>query len=136
MSPCKTFTLVQHCLLIQVTITSMMIISSINHSSGVSLAVAQQQQPSPSPSPVQDTIGGLLGGGVRAQQVLQCFTGCGQEIVGCGVTCTLGSSQSIAPCFLDCGMSNFVCMNTCFQPSIPDVDAFVTSPGTQSEPMD
>lgn len=138
MYPCRTSTFVQHRQVIQLTIISMMIISSINHSGGILLAVAQQQQqqqPAPSPSPVQDRIGGLFGGAGRAQQVLQCFTGCGQEIVGCGVTCTLGSSQSIAPCFMDCGLSNFVCMNSCFQPSISDVDAFIPGSDTQSTPM-
>ncbi|KAI3776850.1 hypothetical protein L1987_46640 [Smallanthus sonchifolius] len=123
------------CLLILLTIMSIVIMWSINHTSGggILLAVAQQQQPTPSPA--QDRIGGILGGGGRAQQVMQCFTGCGQEIVGCGVTCTLGSSQSIAPCFMDCGLSNFVCMNSCFQPSIPDVVAFIPGPTPQPAPM-
>ncbi|KAL8233918.1 hypothetical protein R6Q59_020018 [Mikania micrantha] len=138
MSPCKTFTSVdQHfLLLLLITILSIMIMCNINHNhtsgGGGLFAVAQQHGP---PAPAQDRIGGVLGGGARAQQVLQCFTGCGQEIVGCGVTCTLGSSQSIAPCFMDCGLSNFVCMNTCFQPSIPDVDASIPGPNPQPTPM-
>ncbi|KAJ0457197.1 hypothetical protein HanIR_Chr15g0771021 [Helianthus annuus] len=123
--------------LILLTITFMVIMGSINRSTsgggGILFAVAQQPQQQAAPTPAQDRIGGILGGGTRAQQVMQCFTGCGQEIVGCGVTCTLGSSQSIAPCFMDCGLSNFVCMNTCFQPTIPQEDASIPITGSNPD---
>ncbi|KAI3784608.1 hypothetical protein L1987_43710 [Smallanthus sonchifolius] len=132
MSPCRPFSSVEYCLMILLRIASIAIMCSINHTNGggILLAVAQKQQP-----PVEDrTGGGVFGGtGERAQQVMQCFTGCGQEIVGCGVTCTLGSSQSIEPCFMDCGLSNFVCMDGCFQHAIHQADAF--NPGPSPDPV-
>ncbi|KAI3500940.1 hypothetical protein L1887_36769 [Cichorium endivia] len=83
------------------------------------LAMAQQYHQ----LATDNEVGGIISSGERAQQVMQCFTGCGQEIVGCGVTCTLGSSQSIEPCFVDCGLSTFVCMNSCIQPTAPPSEA-------------
>ncbi|KAI3725909.1 hypothetical protein L1987_65705 [Smallanthus sonchifolius] len=131
MSACRSFSLVEYCLLILLRITSIAIMCNINHTNGggILLAVAQRQQPPSSPPAEDKTGGGVFGGtGERAQQVMQCFTGCGQEIVGCGVTCTLGSSQSIEPCFMDCGLSNFVCMDDCFQHAIHQEDAFNSGP--------
>ncbi|CAI9283422.1 unnamed protein product [Lactuca saligna] len=92
------------------------------------LAMAQQQPTT------ENEVGGVIGTGERAQQVMQCFTGCGQEIIGCGVTCTLGSSQSIEPCFVDCGLSTFVCMNSCVQPPAPPSEAD-SNPSPSPDPI-
>nr|GEW92525.1 hypothetical protein [Tanacetum cinerariifolium] len=127
MSPSRDSTLARYCILFTIVVI-MSSINPYNPGGGIGLAMAQEQQQRPPEEAEAQDIGGLLGGGQRAQLIMQCFTGCSQEIVGCGITCTLGSSQSIQPCITDCGLSTFVCMQGCIQPSVPPEDDPVPAP--------
>ncbi|KAK1432660.1 hypothetical protein QVD17_09558 [Tagetes erecta] len=156
MSPCTSSPSLQYCLLILLRIASIAIICNINHPNGggILLAVAQNQPPltpaptstptpatttptPSSPTPSHDhRSGGIVGGGGRTQQVVSCFTGCSQDIVGCGVTCTLGSSRRMEHCFMSCGFSSLVCMNSCIQLAISDQEGdFNLSSNPDSVPI-